>query len=114
MRKKLVWLLNRFSVLMGEVGRGDRDYFKEMFVKKFSKESFQCTVSPRPLVVQDGQFKPSKMKKLVEVTLGLTSKVVDMWKKFHINLLGVVVTDFVEQAETKGNIILFACNPNKI
>jgi len=29
---------------------------------------------------------------------------VDMGKQFHITLLGVVVTDFVERAETKSRI----------
>ena len=110
-REKLVWLLNRLSVLLCEDGRKAttvkvtvRDYFKDKFVKKFSKESRQCKVSPRLLVVEDGQFKPSIMQELVEVTLGLTSKMVDMGKQFHITLLGVAVTDFVEQAETKSSI----------
>ena len=49
-------------------------------------------MSTRLLVVEDGQ--------LVEVTLWLTSKMVDMGKQFHIILLGVAVTDFVEQAKS--------------
>ena len=51
-------------------------------------------MSTRLLVVEDGQ--------LVEVTLWLTSKMVDMGKQFHIILLGVAVTDFVEQAKSRG------------
>jgi len=110
-REKLVWLLNRLGVLLGEDGRKAttlkvtvRDYFKDKLVKKFSKESRQCKVSPRLLVAAGGEFKPNILQELVMVSLGLVSKMVEFDKEFHITLLGVAVTDFVEQAELKGSI----------
>jgi len=110
-REKLMWLLNRLAVLLGEDGRKAttlkvtvRDYFKDKLVKKFSKESRQCKVSPRLLVAAGGEFKPNILQELVMVALGLVSKMVEFDKQFHITLLGVAVTDFVEQAELKGSI----------
>jgi len=98
-------------VLLGEDGRKAttlkvtvRDYFKDKLVKKFSKESRQCKVSPRLLVAAGGEFKPNIMQELVTVGLGLVGKMVEFDKQFHITLLGVAVTDFVEQAELKGSI----------
>jgi len=110
-RDKLVWLLNRLSVLLGEDGRKAttvkvtvRDYFKDKLVKKFSKECRQRRVPPRLLVVEGGQFKPNIMQELVEVCLVLVNGMVNMGQQFHITLLGVAVTDFVEQAEMKKSI----------
>ena len=51
LKEKLVWLLNRMSVLMDEDGlkainvQGMRNHFKDKLDAKFSKESRRCRVS---------------------------------------------------------------------
>ena len=78
-----------------------RDCCKDKREKRtFSKESRQCRIQPRMLVTND----EVKEKEVVEVALGLVSKMVNFKAEFQLTLLGVAVADFVEEVESKASI----------
>ena len=78
-----------------------RDCCKDKREKRtFSKESRQCRIQPRMLVTSDEVLE----REVVEVALGLVSKMVNFKAEFQLTLLGVAVTDFVEEVESKASI----------
>ena len=119
-KEKLEWLIDRLEHLIIEDGRQAntfkitvRDYFKDKLVKKFHKESRQTRVSPRLFVLEDGSLKKSAKSELVEIGVGLVAKMINLSQEFHLTLLGVAVTDFVDQVQSKNNIMRFF-SPKKI
>ena len=105
-REKIVWLLGRLGKLMAEDGRQVttlkvtlRDFMKDKELKKFHKESRQCKVSPRLFLLEDGGLKSSSVKELTEMALTLVGKMINLSQTFHLTLLGLSFTDFLE---TKG------------
>ena len=113
-REKLAWLLGRLAGLVAEDGRKPttmkvtiRDCCKDKREKKsFSKESRQSRIQPRILV----KVKDEVMEEAVGLALGLVSKMVNFKAEFKLTLLGVAVTDFVEEAESKASIKRFFCS----
>jgi len=110
-KEKLLWLFKRLAELLAEDGRQAttlkvtvRDYFKDKFVKKFSRESRQSKVAPRMFVIDNGAFKCEHINQLIDLSLTLVGKMINFDQKFHITLLGVAVTDFIEHVESKGSI----------
>ena len=107
-REKLVWLIGRLADLVAEDGRKPytiritmRDCYKNRREqRKFAKESRQCKIQPRML---------EEKEEAVEVALGLVSKMVNFKAEFQLTLLGVAVTDFVEEVESKASIKNFFC-----
>ena len=74
-----------------------RDCCKDRREKRtFSKESRQCRIQPRMLVTND----EVKEQEVVEVAVGLVSKMVNFKAEFQLTLLGVAVTDFIVEVET--------------
>ena len=113
-RDKLQWLIDKLEQLIIEDGRQAttfkvtiRDYFKDKLIKKFHKESRQCRVSPRLFHLDQGSLRDAAKAELVELGVGLVAKMVNMSGQFHLTLLGVAVTDFVDHVETKGSIRKF-------
>ena len=113
-REKLVWLVDRLEQLIIEDGRQAttfkvtvRDYFKDKLVKKFHKESRQSPVSPRLFALDQGSLRSCSKLELVEIGVGLVGKMVNMSSQFHLTLLGVSVTDFVDPVESKASIKRF-------
>ena len=113
-RDKLQWLIDKLEQLIIEDGRQAttfkvtiRDYFKDKLIKKFHKESRQCRVSPRLFHLDQGSLRDAAKAELVELGVGLVAKMINMSGQFHLTLLGVAVTDFVDHVETKGSIRKF-------
>jgi len=111
-REKLAWLINRLAGLVAEDGRKPstmkvtmRDSCKDRREKRtFSKESRQCRIPPRIMVIKD-----EVMEEAVGIALGLVCKMVNFKAEFQLTLLGVAVTDFVEEVESKASIKNFFC-----
>ena len=123
-REKIVWLLGRLGDLLAEDGRQPttlrvtlRDFHKDKETKRFHKESRQCKVSPRLFILEAGSLKSSSVLELTDLALSLAGKMVAFSQTFHLTLLGLSLTDFVEQLETKGSIKRFfsptKCQQNK-
>ena len=124
-RDKLVWLVDRIEQLVIEDGRKAttfkvtiRDYIKDKMIKKFHKESRQSKVAPRLFLLDGGVMRKSSKTELVEIGLSLVGKMLDMSTTFHITLLGVCLSDFLDQVETKSSIKRFfsptKCDAEKI
>jgi len=119
-REKLRWLLGRLVQLLAEDGRKPtnirvtvRDYYKDKLVKKFHKESRQTRLSPRLFQLVDGGLKPDHEEEIIDTCLNLVGKMVDFADAFHITLMGLAVTDFVQQVEKKSSIKNFFISPKK-
>merc|ERR1712107_120367 len=84
-----------------------RDCCKDRREKKsFSRESRQRRIQPRILL----KVKDEIMEEAVGIALGLVSKMVNFKADFQLTLLGVAVTDFVEEAERRASIKNFFCS----
>ena len=70
-------------------------------------------VSPRLFQFENGSIKPDSETSLVDQFLVLLGKMIDYSDSFHITLLGIAVTDFVDQVEKKGSIKNFFISPKK-
>ena len=124
-RDKLVWLVDRIEQLVIEDGRKAttfkvtiRDYIKDKMIKKFHKESRQSKVAPRLFLLDGGVMRNSAKTELVDIGMSLVGKMLDMSTPFHITLLGVCLSDFLDQIETKSSIKRFfsptKCDAEKI
>ena len=112
-RDKLVWLVDRLEQLIIEDGRQAttfrvtiRDCIRDKD-KKFHKESRQGKVAPRLFFLEKGGMRASAKTELVDIGLSLVEKMLSMTTQIHITLLGVTVTDFIDQVETKSSIRRF-------
>ena len=111
-RLKLTWLIGRLALLVAEDGRKPstlrvtmRDCCKDRREKRaFSKESRQCRIPPRIMIIKD-----DVMEEAVGIALGLVCKMVNFKTEFQLTLLGVAVTDFIEEVESKASIKNFFC-----
>ena len=130
-REKLIWLIGRLAGFSGwwvgwlvtnilfrlaglvaEDGRKPttlkvtmRDCCKDRREKKtFSKESRQCKIQPRILITKDEVL---EKEEAVGVALSLVGKMVNFKDDFQLTLLGVAVTDFLEEVESKASIKKF-------
>ena len=119
-KEKIVWLLGRLGELLAEDGRQAttlrvtlRDLQKDKEVKKFTKESRQCKVTPRLFILEAGSLKSSSVQELTDLSLSLVGKMINFSQPFHLTLLGIALTDFVEQMEAKGSIKRFF-SPTKL
>ena len=119
-REKIVWLLGRLAELLAEDGRQAttlrvtlRDLQKDKETKRFHKESRQCKVSPRLFILEAGTLKSSSARELTDLALSLVGKMINFSQTFHLTLLGLALTDFVEQMEAKGSIKRFF-SPTKL
>ena len=119
-REKVVWLLGRLGTLLAEDGRQAttlrvtlRDLHKDRESKKFHKESRQSKVSPRLFLIEDGGLKSSAVLELTDLAVSLVGKMVTFSQPFHLTLLGLALTDFVEPKESKGSIKRFF-SPTKL
>ena len=70
-------------------------------------------VSPRLFQFENGSIKPDSETSLVDQCLVLLGKMIDYSDSFHITLLGIAVTDFLDQVEKKGSIKNFFISPKK-
>ena len=124
-RDKLVWLVDRLEQLVIEDGRRAtifrvtiRDYIKDKMIKKFHKESRQSKVAPRLFLLNGGVMRQSAKTELVDIGLSLVGKMLNMSTQFHITLLGVCLSDFLDQVETKSSIKRFfsptKCDAEKV
>ena len=120
LRDKLVWLVDRLEQLVIEDGRKAstfrvtiRDYIKDKVIKKFHKESRQSRVAPRLFLLEGGVMRPSAKTELVDMGLSLVGKMLNTSNHFHITLLGVCLSDFLDQVETKASIKRFF-SPTKV
>ena len=119
-REKIVWLLGRLAELLAEDGRQTttlrvtlRDLQKDKETKRFHKESRQCKVSPRLFILEAGTLKSSSALELTDLAISLVGKMINFSQTFHLTLLGLALTDFVEQMEAKGSIKRFF-SPTKL
>ena len=119
-REKVVWLLGRLGTLLAEDGRQAttlkvtmRDLHKDKESKKFHKESRQSKVSPRLFLIEDCGLKSSAVLELTDLAVSLVGKMVTFSQPFHLTLLGIALTDFVEPKESKGSIKRFF-SPTKL
>ena len=113
-RDKLSWLIDKLEQLIIEDGRQAttfrvtvRDYFKDKTIKKFHKESRQTQVSPRLFQLHQGSLRSSSKTQLIEIGVSLVAKMVNFSQEFHLTLLGVAVTDFLDQVESRSSITRF-------
>ena len=78
----------------------------------FHKETRQCKISPNlfsSLKMSDTLDSASE-RVILDTSLNLLSKIIDLNKQFHLTLLGISFTDFV--AVTKHGIQAFCVKPN--
>ena len=113
-RDKLVWLVDRLEQLVIEDGRKAttfrvtiRDYIKDKMIKKFHKESRQSKVASSLFLLDGGLMRQTAKTELVDIGLSLVGKMLNMSTQFHITLLGVCLSDFLEEVETKSSIKRF-------
>ena len=64
-------------------------------------------------LLEKGGLKDGSEEEIVELCLGLLGKMIDFSDAFHITLLGLAVTDFLEQVEKKSSIKNFFISPKK-
>jgi len=119
-KEKLVWLMGRLGHLLAEDGRQAttlrvtaRDYHKDKELKRFHKESRQCKVSARLFLLEEGSLKSSSVQELTDTALSLVGKMVNLSQTFHLTLLGLAFTDFLETTESKASIKRFF-SPTKL
>ena len=119
-KQKIVWLLGRLETLLAEDGRQPttmkvtlRDYHKDKQLRKFHKESRQCKVSPRLFLLEAGGLKSSSMQELTDTAISLVGKMVRFSQTFHLTLLGLALTDFLEPKESNKSIKRFF-SPTKL
>eukprot|EP00088_Acartia_fossae_P009496 TRINITY_DN14612_c0_g1_i13.p1 TRINITY_DN14612_c0_g1~~TRINITY_DN14612_c0_g1_i13.p1 ORF type:complete len:401 (-),score=76.80 TRINITY_DN14612_c0_g1_i13:220-1335(-) len=120
-KEKLSWLLDRLVLLLVEDGRKPtlikvtvRDYYKDKLVKKFHKESRQGKISARLFQLDSqGNLSEESKSEILQNALGLLGKMVDFTDSFHITLMGLGVSNFLEQVEKKGSIKNFFISPKK-
>ncbi|CAH0550628.1 unnamed protein product [Brassicogethes aeneus] len=110
--EKLTTLLQRLLILVEEDGRIPKTI--KLTVRKYDKntkfsnrETRQCNISttlfdPKKLSI----LSESNEKKLLSVIMRLFSKVVDTRKSYHITLLGLSFTKFIEQIN-KNSLAMF-------
>jgi len=117
-REKLGGLLVRLVDLLKQDGRKPtnikvtiRD--KDKIVKKFHKESRTAKISPRLFMLENNALQPKAVTEILTVCVGLLGKMVDFSSAFQITLLGLSVTDFLEQVEKKSSIKNFFISPVK-
>jgi len=120
-KDKLCWLLDRLLQLLAEDGRKPtvikvtvRDYYKDKLVKKFHKESRQGKISPRLFQLDfQGKLTEERKTEILQNALGLLKKMVDFEDSFHITLMGLAVSNFLDEVEKKGSIKNFFISPKK-
>ena len=70
-------------------------------------------LSPRLFQLENGCIKKESEETIIEQCLVLLGKMIDYSDSFHITLLGISVSDFLEQVEKKGSIKNFFISPKK-
>jgi len=111
---KLKWLLQRLCILIHEDGRLPqvlkvtvRDYFKDKEIKKFHKESRQCKVTSSYFKALNNSEILEKLSetKVLDVLMNLLLKMVDVRSPFHLTLIGISTTDFIDPSKQSKNAI---------
>ena len=110
---KLKWLLKRLAILVHEDGRVPqvikvtvRDFYKDKEIRKFHKESRQCKIDQQLFqsLKNSADLEKDTEHKILQVMMGLLSKMVNFDEYFHLTLIGISVTDFLTDKLEK-NII---------
>ena len=110
---KLKWLLRRLAILVHEDGRVPqvikvtvRDFYKDKEIRKFHKESRQSKIDQQLFqnLRNSAELEIDTEHKILQVMMGLLSKMVNFDKYFHLTLIGISVTDFLTDRLEK-NII---------
>ncbi|XP_017784060.1 PREDICTED: DNA polymerase iota [Nicrophorus vespilloides] len=112
-KDKIEQLLKRLMILLNEDGRVPRTI--KLVVRKFDKsskmshrETKQCNVNQSIFSGVNGKMLPeASEKRLVKVIMDLFIRIVDIKKPYHITLLGLSFTKFLERATGKHSIAAF-------
>ncbi|GJQ66744.1 hypothetical protein Trydic_g4684 [Trypoxylus dichotomus] len=97
-RDKLNQLLNRLMILVSEDGRIPRTI--KLTIRKFDSVSKMIKSSSIEL-------QPKSAQRLMSTVMTLFNKLVDVHKPYHITLLGLSFTKFLERMNGKGSITSF-------
>ncbi|CAG9827307.1 unnamed protein product [Diabrotica balteata] len=110
-REKLEHLLNRLIILLVEDGRLPKTI--KLTIRRFdrekkrssTRETKQCNISPSLFnTLVSSQLPDNNIKKIMTVIMHLFNKLVDPKKPYHLTLLGLAFTKFLEKPAT-GNIL---------
>ncbi|XP_030756818.1 DNA polymerase iota [Sitophilus oryzae] len=105
---KLLHLLTRLMVLVKEDGRVPKTV--KLIVRKFNRnhpqsgtrETRQCNVNTS--LFKDLELSENNQKKVMKIIMTLFRKIVDTKKSFHITLLGLSFTKFMEKPTLKNTL----------
>ena len=80
-------------------------------MRKFDEESRQRKVSPGLFLLEASELKSSSMEELTDTAVRVVGKMIRFSQTFHLTLLGLALTDFLEATESKGSIKRFFSPP---
>ncbi|KAJ8934147.1 hypothetical protein NQ314_013557 [Rhamnusium bicolor] len=112
-REKLRQLLSRLLVLVGEDGRVPKTI--KLTIRKFDRKSKVSNRETRQCNINTTLFNPKDISKLTETNenkiltaiMRLFNKLVNTNKPYHITLLGLSFTKFVERPSAKSTLTKF-------
>lgn len=112
-KEKLHQLLHRLMILVQEDGRIPKTI--KLTVRKFDnysktshRESRQVNINPKLFLVGDViKLTDTSEDKLMTIVMNLFSKIIELQKSFHITLLGLSFTKFIQRANGKNSITNF-------
>ncbi|CAH1958183.1 unnamed protein product [Acanthoscelides obtectus] len=114
--EKLHELLSRLLLLVAEDGRIPRTI--RLTVRQTNKtsrvtvrESRQCNVNPSLFNCKDiSQLSQNSVNKIMSIIMRLFSKLVDTKKPYHLSLLGLAFTKFLEKPNIRSTLTKFLYN----